>query len=73
MNEQLGKPTEYIAANSDGTFDAFVGGKGFTANRTLNSALRWIREQTGRTSGPVPCFDRTDRDWTSEYDLTEGV
>lgn len=62
----------YIANNRDRTFDAFVDSKGCVCNRSLAECLRFIREQTGKTQGAVPFFNRETCHWDSEFDLAEG-
>lgn len=63
----------YIRDEGNGTYTAFVVNKGFRAHVTLASALAFIRENTGRKSGAVDCFDAIKRKWVSEFDLREGV
>lgn len=65
------------AAKADGfiqvsgkLYSAFVPGNGFRANVSLSSALEFIRTETGRQSGAVPCFDEQTRQWISEFDLS---
>ena len=67
------RPPYYIASNSDGTFTAYVEGKGFRANSTLARCLAFIREQTGLTHGAVPVRCLATGEWVSEFDLAEGV
>lgn len=66
-------PAVYVADNCDGTYDAFVLGAGFRANSRLPECLDFIRHETGRTQGAVPCLNRERCEWDSEFDLREGV
>lgn len=59
----------YIAVNCDGTYDAFVPGRGFAANRRLGEALKFIRDNTGRTTGAIRCLDRSTGEWIFEMDI----
>ena len=63
----------YVRDEGNGTYTAFVIKKGFAANVSLAHALRFIRENTGRKSGPVDCFNAISRKWDSEFDLREGL
>lgn len=67
------KPPAYVAANDDGTFDAFVEGKGFAANCRLPAALAFIRRATGKQTGWVPLLLRSSGEWDSELDLAKGA
>lgn len=67
------RPQTYIAGNADGSYDAFVGYRGFRANSTLAECLQFIREQTGRSQGAVGFYDRLLNEWGSEFDLSEAT
>lgn len=61
------KPRLYIAINTDGTFDAFVSGKGFRANVTIESALRYLCDNGGLVSGDaVPIYNRAADTWSEQ-------
>jgi hypothetical protein len=62
-------PAFYLATDGDGLFDAFVKGTGFRANARLSEALKFIRDNTGRSQGSVLCWNRELGDWESEFDL----
>lgn len=66
-------PKVYIAANADGSWDAFVEGVGFRANVRLPQATEFIRAYKGWVRGTVPCWDRQCGEWTSEIDIAEGT
>lgn len=63
----------YVRDEGNGSYSAYVAGKGWRGHVKLSVALAFIRDNTGRKSGPVDCFDAIKRKWVSEFDLREGV
>ncbi len=56
------RPTNYIAANADGTFDAMVPGH-FLSRCQLWECVRHLCRFTDRVGGVVPLFDRVGECW----------
>lgn len=67
------KPEAYIEDDGDGYYTAYVDGVGFRANVSLPMATAFIRDETLRRTGSVPCFDRQRQEWTSEIDIAESA
>ena len=73
MTTTTTKPDAYITDEGDGTFTAFVKDHGFRANVRMSLAIDYIRRETGRSSGSVPCWDKQRQCWDSELDIAEGA